>query len=133
MKKNPKVILPFTHLPGKGRQRKFKGEVLKQARDYNLILPDRQFFVQLVTFAPGKGPKDWVAFHKNMNRRRHGMDIHEIATFLTWGRYDMVVIWDAKDLETYNKFLASWINPDGGSPVTSNTLVGASALTHSPR
>lgn len=130
MKKNPKVILPLTHLPRIGRQRKFKGQVLKQARDFNLVLPDRQFFVQLVKFAAGKGPSDWVAFHKNMNRRRREMDIHEIATFLTWGRYDMVVIWDAPDVETYNKFLASWINPGGDSPMTSDTHVVASALTH---
>ena len=130
MKKNSKTNLPFTHLPGKGRPRKFKGQVLKQTRDYSLVLPDRQFFVQLVKFAAGKGPSDWVAFHKNMNRRRHGMDIHEIATFLTWGRYDMGVIWDAPDVEPYNKFLASWINPGGGSPMTSDTHIVASALRH---
>jgi len=130
MKKNSKTNLPFTHLPGKGRPRKFKGQVLKQTRDYSLVLPDRQFFVQLVKFAAGKGPSDWVAFHKNMNRRRHGMDIHEIATFLTWGRCDMVVLWDAPNIERYNEFLASWINPNGNSPMTSNTLVVASALRH---
>ena len=130
MKKNSKAILPFTHLPGEGKPRKFKGQVLKQARDYNLVLPERQFFVQLATFAPGKGVSDWIAFHKTMNRRRHAMDIHEIATFLTWGRYDMVVIWDAPDIETYNKFLASWINPGGSSPVTSDTHVVSGTLGH---
>ena len=128
-----KEILPFTHLsfhPKGRRARRFRGQLLKKATDYNLVLPDRQFFVQLVKFVPGRGPKDWVAFHKSMNRQRRGMDIHEIATFLTWGRYDMVVIWDAPDLETYNKFLASWVNPGGNSPVTSETQVVASALAH---
>ena len=131
MKKKPKEDLPFIHLSRKGRRR-FKGEVLKRGAGYSLILPDRQFFVQLVKFAPGKGPKDWVAFHNRMNARRHQMDIHEIATFLTWGRYDMVVIWDAKDLETYNRFLASWVNPNRDTGVTSGdgNLVVASALKH---
>lgn len=58
------------------------------------------------------------------------MDIHEIATFLTWGKHDMVVIWDAPDLETYNKFLASWVNPAAGSPGTSNTLVVSCHVPH---
>ena len=131
-----KEILPFTHTSTHGKKRltrKFRGELLKKNNDYSLILPDRQFFVQLVKFAPGKGPKDWVAFHKGMNRHRHSMDIHEIATFLTWGRYDMVVIWDAPDLETYNKFLASWVNPGGTSPITSETQVVANAMTHPGR
>ena len=65
-----------------------------------------------------------------MNRRRHGMDIHEIVTFLTWGRYDMVVLWDAPDVRTYNKFLVSWINPDGHSPTSSETLTTLSTADH---
>ncbi len=130
MKRTPKEILPFAHIMKKRRLRKFKGQLLKGARDYHLVLPDRQFFVQLVKFAPGKGPKDWVAFHRSMNRRRHDMDIHEIATFLTWGTYDMVVIWDAPDVETYNKFFVSWVNPNGNSPISSDTHVVSSSMTH---
>ena len=127
---NDKVTLPFTHLPKGKPPRRFTGRVLKKHPDYSLIHPDRQFIIQLVKFAPGKGPKDWVAFHRGMNQRRHKMDIHEIATFLTWGEYDMAVLWDAKDLKTHNEFLASWINPNGGAPGTFTSYPVAVALAH---
>lgn len=130
MSKNPKEELPLIHLSKKEGQRKFEGEVLKKDDDYSLILPDRQFFVQLVKFAPGKGPKDWVAFHKPMNERRHEMDIHEVATFLTWGEHDMVVIWDAPDVKTYNRFLSSWINPNSDAIFTGDHRVVAGAMKH---
>jgi hypothetical protein len=112
------------------KERKFKCRTVKKGENYSLMIPERQLFVQLVRFAPGKGPKDYVEFHENFNTPRHKKDIHEIATFLTWGTYDMVVIWDAPNLETYNEFLASWINPSTGFPGTSDTLVGAIALRH---
>jgi uncharacterized protein with GYD domain len=133
LKKNVKTTLPFAHLPMEGGQRGFEGQILKQDEElkYSLVLPDRQLFVQLAKFTPGKGPKDWVAFHKSMNERRHAMGIHEIATFLTWGRYDMVVIWDAPDVKTYNEFLASWLNPQGVErPVESDTHVVSCAIKH---
>ncbi len=114
------------------KDRKFRCRTVKKVDKplYRLVIPERQFFVQLISFAPGKGPKDYVEFHEKLNERRHSMDIHEIATFLTWGPYDMVVIWDAPNLETYNEFLAEWVNPSSGSPGTGPTLVGASSLAH---
>lgn len=106
-----KEKLPFIHLSKKLGTREFKGDVCKQTADYMLVHPDRQFIIELVKFAPGMGPKDWVMFHKDINAMRRRMDIHEIATFLTWGEHDMVVLWDAKDLKTYNEFLARTLNP----------------------
>jgi hypothetical protein len=128
--KNDRARLPFTHLPKGKKARTFEGQVLKRHSDYSLVHPDRQFIIQLVRFTPGKGPKDWVAFHKNKNALRHKMDIHEIATFLTWGKYDMIVLWDAKDLKTYNEFLASWINPNGQAPGIINSYPVAMGLSH---
>ena len=131
------ALLPIKHISydrkaRKFKDRKFRCRTVKKDALYSLMIPERQVFVQLFKFAPGKGPRDYVQFHRNMNARRHGMDIHEIATFLTWGRYDMVVIWDAPDLETYNEFLGSWINPKGSSPGSSETLPSALAMSHGP-
>lgn len=120
--------LGFTHRCKDGPQ-SFEGNVLRKTGDYCLIQPDRQFFVQLVKFAPGKDLADWIAFHKPMNDKRHAMGIHEVATFVTWGRYDLIVVWYANSLKDYNEFLASWINGKD-SPVTSDTHVVASAMTH---
>ena len=115
MKKNDREKLPFTHLSKTAvKPREFEGDVLKRNADYTLVRPDRQFIVELVKFAPGMGPQDWVDYHKDLNEIRHKMGkdgIHEIATFLIWGTYDMVVLWDAEDLKTYNEFLALSVNP----------------------
>jgi len=104
------------------RDRRFRCRVLKRMRGLTLMLPERQFFVQLIKFAPGKGPMDYNAFYAQVDKRLRqmyggnrcdGLDIHEIASFLTWGSYDMVVLWDAPDMATANKFLAAWVDPNG--------------------
>ena len=92
------------------------------------LLPKRQFFVQLVKFAPGKGPKDFFDFYIHLDakvqkmyggKRCKDMDIHEIANFLTWGSYDMIVLWDAPNMEAANKLLAASLDPgDYGSCTT---------------
>lgn len=121
------------------KERIFKGRVIKEGDRHKLIIPERQFFIQLVRFAPGKGPKDYADFYKELDDRlkgekkptRHDMDIHEIMSIITWGRYDMAVVLDAPDAKTYNEFLASYINP--GTSVyfgSTETLVGASAMWH---
>ena len=112
MTKNDREKLPFTHLSSTAKApREFQGDVVKRTADYTLVRPERQFIIELVKFAPGMGPQDWVDFHKDINTMRRKMDIHEIATFLTWGEHDMVVLWDAKDLKTYNEFLAATVGP----------------------
>jgi uncharacterized protein with GYD domain len=130
------ALLPIIHIShddkGKRTDRTFNCRSVKKDPLYSLMIPQRQIFVQLIKFAPGKGPKDYVQFHDGMNADRRKMDIHEIATFLTWGRYDMVVIWDAPNLEKYNEFLALWINPTGSPPGSSETLTNATALLHPP-
>jgi len=129
--KSDREKLPFTHLSKAVKTpREFEGDVLKRTEDYTLIHPDRQFIIELVKFAPGMGPQDWVDFHKDINDMRHKMDIHEIATFLTWGEHDMVVLWDAKDLRTYNEFLAKTINPKKRSYGHSHSHPAALALCH---
>lgn len=131
LKKSDREKLPFTHLSKMSpRPREFEGDVLKRNADYALVHPDRQFILQLVKFAPGMGPQDWVDFHKDLNDVRHTMDIHEIATFLTWGEFDMIVLWDAKDLKTYNEFLALTINPKKHSYGRSHSHPVAMTLGH---
>ena len=113
------------------KERRFRCRTVKRGENYSLMIPERQFFVQLIRFAPGKGPNDYLEFHKNFNKQRHEtFDIHEIVTFLTWGDYDMAVLWDAPNIEAYNEFLATWINPNNGFPGTSDTLVVALAKRH---
>ena len=114
----PEKLLPFKHLTRR-KERSFKCDVLQRSGRTYLYKPERQFLVQLVKFAPGKGLQDYVKFYDEIDRRlrkkyrmtRHQMDMHEIVTFVTYGEYDMVVLWDAKDLDTVNKVLAEAINP----------------------
>jgi uncharacterized protein with GYD domain len=117
----------FDKKEGKKKDRgPFKYRTLKEG----LLLPERQFFVQLVKFAPGKGPKDFFEFHIHLDEklkrmykgktRCEGMKIHEIVSFVTWGLYDMVVLWDAPSMATANEFLAAWV--DSGDYGTSTTL-----------
>jgi len=114
----PQVLLPIKHLTAR-KERTFRAKLLQRYGRIALLQPDRQFVIQLVKFAPGKGPQDWLKYYEELDRRlrkrygmtRHQMDFHEIITFATWGRYDMVAIWDANDLGTVNKVLAESINP----------------------
>jgi len=130
LKKNDREKLPFTHMSKTEGAREFEGDILKRTAEYTLVHPDRQFIIELVKFAPGMGPQDWVDFHKNLNETRHKMGIHEIATFLIWGRYDMVVLWDVKDLKTYNEFLALTLNPTKRSYGHSHSHPVALTLGH---
>lgn len=112
-------FLPFKHLPTKGKERSFTCELLQKSGRFRLYKPDKQFLLQLVKFGPGKGLPDFVKFYDELDRRllkkygqtRHEMGFHEIFTFVTSGLYDMVVLWDAPNLDTANKILAETINP----------------------
>lgn len=96
----------------------------------------RQVFVMLVKFAPGKGPRDLVDFFDYVDTKlkadpkikmtRCEMDVHERLTYITWGRYDMVIVWDAPDMARATEFLSAWVNP--GNPYgTSENLTVAFA------
>jgi uncharacterized protein with GYD domain len=128
-------MLPFKHMAYEG-ERSFKCVTEKKAKRYRLMIPERQFFVQFVRFAAGTGPEDYVEHYREIDKAlkgkygktRHQMGIHEIATFITLGRYDMVVLWDAPDMATYNKFMAAWPNPRGFG--SSETQVVTTFLRH---
>jgi uncharacterized protein with GYD domain len=130
-------VIPIKHVRKDKTERDFKGAVVKDTPDYKLIKPHRVLFVQLVKFAPGKGPKDYVDAYKDIDaelKRKYGktrcdMDCHEIATFLTFGRHDMVVLWDAPDLETYQRVFAASVNPGTGFGNTETMTVSA-AMKH---
>lgn len=125
------VELPFKHKSREeGWRHAFTGVVEKEVKGYyDLVIPKEQFFLQFVRFAAGKGPKDYIEFYREIDKvlkqkgdrkTRHEMGIHEIASFITLGRYDMVVLWEAPDMATFNKFMAAWPNPNGfGSSETS--------------
>jgi len=138
LSKQQKEKIPFKHVGKDGKDRSFEGAVVKETSNYKLIKPDRVLLVQLVKFAPGKGPNDYIQAYKDLdrelrakyNKTRCEMDCHEITTFLTLGRYDMIVLWDAPDLETYQKVVAASVNP-GNSYGNSETHTTMTAMAHS--
>jgi len=79
----------------------------------------RQGFVMLVKFAAQKGPQNVADFfdyvdtklQQKYGKNRHEMDIHERNTYVTLGQYDMVIVWDAPDMDTASKFFGTWVNP----------------------
>lgn len=138
MDKEEEVKLPFKHIKKDKTEREFTGKVVKGTADYKLVKPDRQFFVELIKFAPGKGPKDYVDFYKRLDeelKRKYGgktrcqMDVHEIATFLTLGRSDMIVIWDAPNSETFHRVATARVNP-GNEVGSSETHSAICCMTH---
>lgn len=80
-----------------------------------------QYFVTLVKFGPGYGPKDFMKFlyehDKYLVERkkptRHERGIHEDQTFITIGNYDMVIVWRAPNFEAAKNYLNDFLNPDG--------------------
>ena len=93
----------------------------------------------LVKFAPGKGPNELAEFFDNDveavlktkgfnapagdTKRRHDprLDVHELHSYVTWGEYDMVIIWDAKDMAAAEEFASAWAGK--ATFGTTNTLV----------
>jgi uncharacterized protein with GYD domain len=132
LSKEEKVILPFKHIRKDKTERTFDGTVVKDGPGYKFVKPNRAFFLQLVKFVPGKGFKDYVEAYaeidkelkKKYGKTRCEMDCHEIATFLTLGRHDMIVLWDAPDLETFQRVITAAVNPGTGfgSSETQTTL-----------
>lgn len=114
MSKEKIVTLPFKHVSETEGERTFDGTVIKELPDYQLVVPSRVFFLQMVKFAPGKGFKDYVDCYDAVDvelKNKYGktrceMGCHEIVSFSTLGRYDMVVLWDAPDLQTYQRIVA---------------------------
>jgi len=135
--KEKEATLPFKHVRRDGTERIFKGTVVKTTPDYTLVKPERVFFIQWIKFAPGKGPRDYINSHRELDnelKKKYGktrceMDCHEIVTFLTLGRNDMVVLWDAPNLETYQRIVAASVNP-GTDHGTSETHTAVAALAH---
>jgi len=129
--------LPIKHVTRDQQEIIFHGRVLKKTDNYTLVLPTQQFFVQYVKFAPGKGPDDYVFAYKSLDdklkklygRTRCEMGIHEIVTFLTYGRFDMVVIWYAPNIQAYDKFVAVLLNP-GNDFGTTETQPVMSVMSH---
>ena len=102
----------------------------------------RPVFITLIKFAPGKGPQDVADFfdidvEKTLAKegytappgdkrglRRHDpkLNVHELLSYVTWGEYDMVIVWDAESLSVAQKFLIAWASSSSGFG-TSSTLV----------
>ena len=112
---------------GEGKERPFECRLVRKAENFQLLMPKRQLFLQFIKFAPGMGIKDYLEFYlkqvdgrceerygKGMTRHKK-FDIHEVLTFVTLGAYDLVVLWDAPDMATFNEFLATVIEPHAGS------------------
>jgi hypothetical protein len=124
---NEELDIRHWSLDKKEGKKKDRGPFKARKVSKGLLIPERQFFVQLVKFAPGKGPEDFFTFYIDLDKklktmygktRCEGMKIHEIISLLTWGPYDMVVLWDAPDMNTANEFLAAWVDLGFGASVT---------------
>ena len=109
------VKLPIKHISKSEGERPLEGVVVKETADYKLVKPGRVLFIQMVKFAPGKGFKDYIECYRAVDaelKKKYGktrceMGCHEIASFFTLGRHDMVCLWDAPDLETYQLMIAA--------------------------
>lgn len=127
--------LPIKHLTH-DKEITFESQVLKKTDNYALLSPAQQFFVQFVKFAPGKGPDDYVLAYRSVDdklkklygKTRCEMGIHEIITFVTYGRYDLVVLFYAPSIKVYNKFLAVFLNPGNDFGTTETSPAGGVML-----
>ena len=140
MSKEEIVTLPIKHISKTEGERSFDGTVIKETSDYKLVKPRRVFFVQMVKFAPGKSFKDYtdcydavdIELKKKYGKTRCEMDCHEIITFATLGRHDMVALWDAPDLETFQRV----VTVIASAPCTygsTETQTAITCLAHPPK
>jgi len=89
------------------------------------------YFITLVRLTAGKAPQDFMhaidgadqLLQKAGMPTRHERGIHEDRTFVTMGRYDLVVIWRAPDLKSVSQYLHDLLKVHGSGAGTTETLV----------
>lgn len=102
----------------------------KQSHNRRRVIPlkRRQVFqwrtpayVLLVKLRKGKHIEDFVEFFERVDRvlverygkTRHRLDIHERVTYVTQGKYDLAVLYDAPNAKLARKFRAIWLKKGG--------------------
>ena len=93
-----------------------------------------QYFITCVKLPPGKNAKSLMDAieHAIGKEQRHSRGIHEEHSFVTLGRYDLVVIWRAPDLQKMAKFWNELVDACGKEMGETETLVAISKGTDSP-
>ena len=88
------------------------------------------FFITLVNFPPGKTALGFMNAVKEADKElkptRHERGIYEEDTFVTLGRYDMVMTWHAPDLSTMARYWEALHEKCGADLGTTETLVATS-------
>ena len=89
------------------------------------------YFITMVKFNLGKGAMDFMKAADRVDKTlpggpRHSRGIHEEMTFVTLGRYDMVMIWYAPDLSIMVKYWQELIDACGADLGQTETLVAIS-------
>lgn len=92
---------------------------------------EAHYFITLVRLPPGKAPLDFMKavdaadklLQKAGMQTRHQRRIHEDRTFVTLGRYDLVVIWRAPDLKSVSQYLHDLLEVRASDLGASETLV----------
>jgi uncharacterized protein with GYD domain len=86
------------------------------------------YFITLVKLGPGKTPTNFMKAIDQADQKlaRHKRGIHEDHTFVTLGRYDLVVIWRAPDLTTMGQYLQELFDACGIELGSTETLVATS-------
>lgn len=90
-----------------------------------------QYFITLVKFSPSSGPKEFMKYLYEADERltkeskaiREDREIHEDMTFLTIGRYDMVIIWRAPTFEIAAQYLKDLVGAEASVGCSCETLV----------
>jgi len=89
-------------------------------------------YILLVKLKKGKRKEDFVEFFERVDRKlvdkygrtRHRMDIHERVTYVTRGKYDLVVLYDAPNPKVERRFRAVWLKKGGAMRMSDGLGVG---------
>jgi uncharacterized protein with GYD domain len=115
-------------MPNNNRRATYHPEIIPLKRRQAFRLR-RHAYILLVKLRKGKRKEDFVEFFERVDKKlvekygrtRHGMDVHERVTYVTRGRYDLVVLYDAPSPEVERRFRAAWLK-NGGAMEMSDGL-----------
>ncbi len=100
-------------------QKDQKGQILRTTNS-------AKYFVTLVKLDPGKSPKDFMKFFDEADgrlaRSRAARNIHEDLTFITMGRYDLVVVWHAPTADDAHQYINDLLALGVGDGASTETL-----------
>lgn len=86
------------------------------------------YFITLVKLPSGKSAASFMKAIDEADKvlpggTRHSRGIHEDHSFVTLGRYDLVVMWRAPDIHTMGQYVQELFNKCGSALGSTETLV----------